>query len=337
MSTIFQGLHQALLRGEEAILVTAYEREGPRRTLHLGAALAAFEGRPEAAATPRLEKNGELVTLVELFRPKPRLVIFGGGHVTLALAPLAATLGYRTVIYDDRPTFSNPFRFPQAAATICDSFEAIGRHVELRPGDLAVIVTRGHRHDLECLDFVMAGPEPFYVGLIGSRRRIAVIRKGLAARGLDLGRLERLHAPIGLDIGAVTPEEIALAIMAEIVQVKRASERERGLGRQEIYADLELTAWLAQPPPAEGAALITVTATSGSTPRKAGAKMAALFDGRAVGSIGGGCAEAGALAAAREIIGSGRHEIKTVDLTDSAEEDGMVCGGRMELLLEDLD
>jgi xanthine dehydrogenase accessory factor len=100
---------------------------------------------------------------------------------------------------------------------------------------------------------------------------------------------------------------------------------------------MDLMAWLAAEPSTEGgAALVTVTFTTGSTPRKAGAKMAVLFDGRTVGSVGGGCAEAGLITAAREIMGTGGHLEIGVDLTDSAEEDGMVCGGRMEALIEDL-
>jgi xanthine dehydrogenase accessory factor len=221
--------------------------------------------------------------------------------------------------------------------TFCDSFDSIGLHLTVAPNDLLVIVTRGHKHDLECLDFALAGEEPFYLGMIGSRRRVAIIRQNLKSRGVDPERLARVHAPIGLDIGAVTPEEIALSILAETVQVRRFRERDRGLGRQEDYADLSLVGWLAEEgPPPEGAALVTVSRTSGSTPRKAGAKMAVMFDGRIVGSIGGGCAEAGVIAAARELIGRGGHSVMTVDLTDRAEEDGMVCGGSMDLLLEDL-
>jgi xanthine dehydrogenase accessory factor len=139
-----------------------------------------------------------------------------------------------------------------------------------------------------------------------------------------------LHSPIGLAIGALTPEEISVSILAEIV-------RERRLGVHgstgECYADYELIGLLARDD-CEEAAVVTVLSADGSTPREAGAKMAVFRDGRTAGSIGGGCAEADVIRDAIDVIDTGGFRLKTIDMTDSAEEDGMVCGGRMEVLIE---
>jgi xanthine dehydrogenase accessory factor len=154
--------------------------------------------------------------------------------------------------------------------------------------------------------------------------------------GFSQDALERLHSPVGLSIGAVTPEEIALSILAEIVQEKRKICPSAG-GRPEkrLYADTEPIEWLARGENDDKkAALVTVLSTKGSTPREAGAKMAALADGTLIGSIGGGCAEADVARDAREVIRNGGWQLKTVDMTDSAEDDGMLCGGTMELLIE---
>jgi xanthine dehydrogenase accessory factor len=249
---------------------------------------------------------------------------------------MAALLDIETVVYDDRPLFANPERFPTAAKTICDSFESIAQNLSLKNSDLVVIATRGHKHDLECLDFVFQSPPPFYTGMIGSRRRVAVVLKLLADRGFDRDRLANLKTPIGLDINSVTPAEIALSIISEIVMVRRRSFIERGFGSLEVLPDMTLIQYLSSNT-GEDCALITVTRTSGSTPRKAGAKMAVISDGRLVGSIGGGCAEAEVITIARQqILGTGEHIFYTIDLTDKAEDDGMVCGGSMEVLIEDL-
>jgi xanthine dehydrogenase accessory factor len=149
--------------------------------------------------------------------------------------------------------------------------------------------------------------------------------------GFDPAVVEMLHAPIGLAIGAITPEEIALAIVAEIVKERRATYRGdfADTGLIERLADLE-----AETDPDGNAAVITILSTEGSTPREAGAKMAVFRDGSVAGTIGGGCAEADVLRDARDVAANGGFLFKTVDMTDSAEEDGMVCGGTMRLLIE---
>jgi xanthine dehydrogenase accessory factor len=203
-----------------------------------------------------------------------------------------------------------------------------------------VIVTRGHRHDTLCLRGVLRGPLPHYIGMIGSRRRVAIVRKQLVDEGFPPADIAKLYSPIGLRIGAVTPQEISISILAEIVRHRRkgpawASEAAGEAPQAAGVSDIELVTWLADEKN-DADALITVVGTRGSTPREAGAKMAVSYEGASVGTIGGGCAEAGIVQDARSVIRNGGYSLKTVDLTDSAEEDGMVCGGSMTILIEAL-
>ena len=159
--------------------------------------------------------------LFEISRPPLEMVICGGGHVGQAVARAARLLDFRITVIDDRPEFASREKFPDPAVTlIADDFITALRGLRLTPATHLVIVTRGHKHDEICLREVIDRPVR-YLGMIGSRRRTTTIREHLRRQGVDPAHLRRVHAPIGLDIGALTPEEIALAILAEIVLVRR--------------------------------------------------------------------------------------------------------------------
>jgi xanthine dehydrogenase accessory factor len=330
---IYSRLYEILRKSDEAVLVTVCGPRGVSRALHAPnspeyariAEKADNEGDDESLCA---EKNDDEIIITERFLPHPRMLIFGGGHVSLPLSRIASMLNFDVIVFDDRPTFASRERFPWACDVICEGFGRIAERVEILAHDYVVIVTRGHKHDQECLRAVFGGTTPFYAGMIGSRRRVTIVRKQMEEEGYAATLVERLHSPIGLSIGAVTPEEIAVSILAEVVKEKRGAQP----ARRESYADMDLMKWLASND--ERAALVTVLSTSGSTPREAGAKMAVLWDGRTVGSIGGGCAEADVIRDARFLAESGAWRLKTVDMTDSAEDDGMVCGGSMDLLIE---
>ncbi|MDR2443019.1 MAG: XdhC family protein [Deltaproteobacteria bacterium] len=339
MTGIYEPLLRTVLDGEEAIVVTDLSKPLPVKTLYRQSEISSRDlskilDLSEPGSILKTLDDGSLI-MVERFRPNPRLIVFGGGHISDAIAKAVNSLNFELWIYDDRPSFSSPARFPMAQGTICDSFEAISDHIKLRNTDLVVIATRGHRHDEECLRFVLNGQKPQYFGMIGSKRRIAIIKRKLLEEGLAPEKIEPLRSPIGLPIGAITPGEIAISILAQIIEDRRKALGHQGLSHVEDVTDLSLLKWLASKSYDE-AALITVTSTNGSSPRKSGAKMVAFFDGRTVGSIGGGCAEAEVITNAREVMGSSGHLLMTIDLTDSAEEDGMVCGGRMGVLIEDI-
>ncbi|MDR2035776.1 MAG: XdhC family protein, partial [Coriobacteriales bacterium] len=261
-------------------------------------------------------------TLIERFMAKPRLIILGGGHISLALAQIAQLANFDTVIYDDRPSFANTVRFSTAKTVICDSFARIGDHLTIGASDFVVDVTRGHQHDKECLEAILAGPEPAYTGMIGSQRRVALVLGQLQEEGYDKERILRIHAPIGLRIGAQTPSEIAIAIMAQVIEVKRLHKGDTAW----LSCDLELAEQVAQKN-FDPEAIVTVLATQGSVPTEVGCKLGMTYEGTTAGSVGGGCSEAEAMRAGREVIKNGGWKLLDIDLTDSAEDEGMVCGG----------
>ncbi len=165
----------------------------------------------------------EARVLFERIEPEPRVVICGAGHVGASLAQLARTAGYRVTLIDDRADFLTRERFPEEeidlviARTWTDAVrEVVGRG----RGVSVAVVTRGHNEDEECLRAVVEA-EPDYVGLIGSKRRTNIVLERLRAGGADETILSNVRAPIGLDIGAVSPEEVALSILAEIVAERR--------------------------------------------------------------------------------------------------------------------
>ncbi|OPY62817.1 MAG: putative xanthine dehydrogenase subunit A [Pelotomaculum sp. PtaU1.Bin065] len=150
----------------------------------------------------------------------PQILILGGGHIAGPLVKMAAILGYNTTVVDDRPSFANMARFPEAGQVICTGFEYYLKTLETGDDTFIVIITRGHTHDLGCLREVINKPVA-YIGMIGSRRKIMGVMTQLESEGISIERLKEVFAPIGLDIGAETPEEIALSILAEIVNVWR--------------------------------------------------------------------------------------------------------------------
>jgi len=271
-------------------------------------------------------------TLRERYMVRPRLIILGGGHISLALAEIAHLANFDTIVYDDRPSFANFQRFPTAKEVICDSFTKLGQHLTFGESDFVVDVTRGHQHDRECLEVILQGQEPAYTGMIGSKRRVAIVFEQLENEGFDKERISRIFAPIGLKIGAQTPSEIAISIMAQIIEVKRLNQ-----GKQNstpwLSCDLELVEQVAQ----KGfspEAVITVLSTEGSVPTEVGCKLGMTYVGSTAGSVGGGCSEAEAMQIGREVIKNGGWKLHTIDLTDSAEDEGMVCGGTMQVLIE---
>jgi xanthine dehydrogenase accessory factor len=159
--------------------------------------------------------------LFEISRPPLQLIICGGGHVGQAVAKAAALLDFEITVIDDRPEFASREKFPDPGVRLMtgDFVEAL-RKLKITQASHLVIVTRGHRHDEICLREVIEKPAR-YIGMIGSRRRATTIREHMRREGVGAEHLRRVHSPIGLDIGAITPEEIALAILAEIVLARR--------------------------------------------------------------------------------------------------------------------
>ncbi len=160
---------------------------------------------------------------VEGFTTPPTLVMVGGGHVGKATADLAHNLGYRVFVVDDREEFSNKARFPYAEQVVVAPYDQWSQHLDVNVNSFIVAATRGHRFDDMALESALT-TRARYVGLLGSRRKNLMIYQRLSMEGVPLERLKEIHAPVGLDIGALTPEELAVSIMSEIIMVRRGGK-----------------------------------------------------------------------------------------------------------------
>jgi len=169
--------------------------------------------------------GGTLEIFIEPILPAADLYIFGAGHVGASLSKIARMAGFDVTIVDDRDTYANRERFPEAQQVIAEDFDKATSQIFPAESSYIVIVTRGHRDDMRVLRWAVQ-TQARYVGMIGSKRKTIGIFQELQKEGLAPHLFDRVHAPIGLDIGAITPEEIAISITAELVAARRNVERE---------------------------------------------------------------------------------------------------------------
>lgn len=272
--------------------------------------------------------DGEIGVFIEPLVPPCELVICGGGHISLPLAQIGYMLGFKVSVIDDRAFFANSQRFPQATV-YCEPFADALEKISGNEGTYFVIVTRGHKYDQDCLRVILP-KKSAYTGMIGSRNRVKLIKETLAKESFSQATLDALYSPIGLKIGAQTPEEVAVCILAEIIQVRSAQNR---------GADAEYELWQRLSEESEfPKSLITITRRFGSAPRQIGTKMIVYADGSSFGTVGGGCMESEARQNAISIAKDGGSALMTLDLTGAAAEDeGMVCGGIVDVLIESID
>lgn len=275
----------------------------------------------------RVEMAGEWMdVMVEPILPLPRLLILGCGHVGQALARVADWTGWSVAAVDDRPDFADSRRFPAGVNVICGDFVHTISGLQLSEADYVAIVTRGHQSDRNCLE-ALTGKPAAYIGMIGSRRRVRGLMEELIKSGFDARWLRAVHSPIGLEIGAETPEEIAVSIIAEMIRVRR-----KGASRMTEEFIAEVLQVLRDQ---RVVAVATIVQTRGSTPRKAGTKMAICPDGRLIGTVGGGCSEGEVVSRARSVIDTRTPLLHRVSLAgDVAADEGMVCGGTMLVYIE---
>lgn len=248
-TSLLKQIEETLERGELALVVTKLSGPdcvGAKLLLHDGGSRGSL-GDPDLDALVKEQAKSFLVAreetrmftvaelkadfpfahetrlLFERLQPAPRLVICGAGHVGASLAHLAAFTGYHTTLIDDRADFLNQDRFPEKEINLVVADEwsaALTAAIGNGRGVSVAVVTRGHNEDEECMRVVVQAA-PAYIGLIGSKRRTSIVIDRLREAGVSDEQLQNIHAPIGLDIGAVSPEEVALAIMAEIVAFRR--------------------------------------------------------------------------------------------------------------------
>ncbi len=261
---VFAAVARAFERGDPAALVTVVSAQGstPQRvgakmlvhgdgrlvgtigggsTEHDAAGRAREIIRTRKAAVVRYDLDddpaagggpicgGRMEVFIEPLDPSPHLYIAGAGHVGQHVARLASDVGFRVHVLDDRDEFANRERFPSAASV---DVVAVAPHLaaaDISPASYVLIVTRGHAHDLEAMR-ALAGRDLRYVGMIGSRAKVAHVSGALVAEGVSAEWLAAVHAPVGLGIGAVTPEEIAVSIVAELIAVRRGAQTDAPRG-----------------------------------------------------------------------------------------------------------
>jgi xanthine dehydrogenase accessory factor len=187
--------------------------------------------------------GGQLNVFVEPVIPAPRAVIFGGGHVSKSLSQVARIAGFETVIVDDREAFANRERFPDADEIFSDEYETVFPKLTIHSSSYIVIVTRGHRDDMRVLRWAVT-TQAKYIAMIGSKRKTISIVQALEKEGFSRGQFDRIYAPMGLEIGATTPEEIAVSVVAEMIAVRRSPQSEWKSISKSLFASERLRALL---------------------------------------------------------------------------------------------
>ena len=263
------------------------------------------------ASLMQMEQDVSLIHK-EWFCPQPKLILCGGGHVSREVAAFAHRLDFSVTVIDDRADAVTRERFPTAQALICDSYDNLEKYLE--PDACYVVVTPDHKADLKCVSTIL--PTGYrYLGMIGSRKKVAATVENLRNAGFSQDQIGSIFAPIGLPIGAVTPAEIALSILAQIIQEKNkthAASADKAL--------LEVT----QP-----GMLCIITEKHGSAPRGVGSMMFVRED-KVLGSIGGEEPEYLAIRHAKENPG---FSIKEYTLNNTAPNGlDMICGGRIQVV-----
>lgn len=273
---------------------------------------------------------GERV-FAELLGNEKKMVICGAGHVSMPVIEIAKMVGFHVTAIDDRMQFVQNALDHGADEGVCSSFEEALSVIPGDPDTFFIIVTRGHLSDSECLLSIVEKPYA-YIGMIGSRRKVGMVKQLLADNGIPQDVIDSVHTPIGLDIGAETPEEIAVAIMAEIIEVKNKTRKSTGIPAEIMKALLS--------DERGPAVLATIVSKKGSSPRSAGSRMLIAEDGSLTETIGGGLAEARVIEKAAEMLAANKNEpvrpvLMHVDMTGKQVlDEGMICGGAIEVLLE---
>lgn len=205
------------------ILENRVIREAAEVIRHGQARLLTYDLDPHGDKPVGMLCGGKIRVFVEPLLAKPRLFIFGGGHVGRALTRVADLLGFRVTVIDDRPEMARPENLPGAAEVICRPFPEAARQLEIGVADYVVIMTYGHGYDQHVLEAILQrDPRPRYIGMIASKNKVREVFGLLEKKGISSDLLAQVHSPIGLKIGAQTPEEIAVSIAAELVAERRA-------------------------------------------------------------------------------------------------------------------
>ena len=321
--TLLEGEHageKLLLSGGETVFSSAP-----------GGFLETHRRELDEAPAGEVTKVGGRRVFADLLGSESRMVVCGGGHVALPVIRLAKALGFSVTVLEDRQEFAERAREAGADQVFADGYRSRLQELPGTPDTYYVILTRGHLFDRECLESCIRKPSA-YIGMIGSRRKVQLVRETMLSEGYRQEELDRVHAPVGLPIGAETPEEIAVSILAEVISVRSARHR------NDLFPE-ELLRALLETPERGHAVLAEIIRKTGSAPRGVGSRMAVFEDGSIAGTVGGGSGEAEAIECAREMLkrepDPERFRLLTVRMdAESAAADGLICGGTIELMME---
>ena len=274
-----------------------------------------------------LNLQNEIELFIEHVIGNPNLVICGGGHIALPLCKMGKLLEFNTTIIDEREEFANKERFPMADNIICEDFNEAFKKINFNNNTYFVIVTRGHKDDRKCLEIILKN-EFRYVGMIGSKGKVAFVLNNMLENGYTKEEIAKAHTPIGLVIGAQTPAEIAISIFGEIIQVKN----------EKLISTIEDDILNAICQREEPMVLATIIEKHGSGPRDVGTKMLVYKNKEFIGTVGGGSVENAAYKKALELIENKESLVEKYDLSNSsASKLGMACGGTVKVLFEFID
>lgn len=332
----------AVVEGPPGLLGTRAVAEPGEDLSDVGSACADLAREALVDGRPRLVTVNGLRIYAEPLLPPPRLIVAGAGHVAAALSPAAQAAGFGVTVVDDRPDYASSERFPGATVICADMAETL-THVHTDAATFIVLAGRSHPLDRAALKASLRRPCA-YVGMVGSRRKVEEIKRNLQAAGdLPPAAFEQLRAPIGLDLGAETPGEIAVSVVAELIAVRRGGSgtamsqmpvkpvRSLGVPAGTLEGAAVWQALADSLSAARSCALATIISVRGSTPRSVGACMLVRAGGSIAGTIGGGKVEAQVLQAALAAIESGTPVLLRPQYNDDTD---MICGGTAEIFVE---
>ena len=236
LATVTDADNTGITAGQKAIVLETGDMEGELGDGQLGVTV-------KALALEALNKNKRALVeikpgvqvFLDIISPELTLIVCGAGHIAVPLARFARDTGFRVTVLDDRDDFAHPARFPDCDVVAAD-FAATLRELNLNQSTFVVVITRGHEHDADCLMEILQ-KETVYVGLIGSRRRVRFVLEMLEKQGIPKARLSQVFTPIGTPIGAESPAEIALSIVAELVCVRRKGPQQARALRAAVGID----------------------------------------------------------------------------------------------------
>ena len=280
-------------------------------------------------------KVGDNMIFFECINCSKRLFVCGGGHISLPLVKIAKLLDYHVTVIDDRSEFASRERFSMADEVICDDFDRVFETYEFKPDTSFVILTRGHKDDTKCLRHVLKIPFK-YAGMIGSKSKVAATMNNLLAEGFSKEELNKIHAPIGLEIGGNTPGEIAVSIAAELIQTRNEKETMTVL-TDDIVKYINTR---------ENGIIATIISKNGSAPRGVGTRMIiSKKQKQLIGTIGGGAVEFAAYKYAVDLLENNQDfkinkyncvvQEYCLNSSDAAKL-GMICGGNVTVMFENI-